>query len=132
MLNTPDNSPRSRCKKPVSATSSSASGTSASTPLDCGSVGVGGPCSRPKLGSTSDVNSDSGSVTSVTSMASATSATSATSSSPCKEKNAGASAATAASSSSSSNKSKTMTLGHKTKLKQIWGKVNQIARGKPG
>ena len=122
MLNTPDSSPRSRCKKTASTASS---GTSASSPAECGSVSGGGVCPRPKLGSTSDVNSDSGSVTSVASVASATSATSANSSSPCKEKNSSASTA-------SSNKSKTMTLGHKTKLKQIWGKVNQIARGKPG
>jgi Rap guanine nucleotide exchange factor 2 len=64
-------------------------------------------------GSSSDVHSDSGSAGH-------------TCPSPCKDK------AALIGSKSAGGSGGFMTLGHKTKLKQIWGKVNQMARGKPG
>ena len=85
MLNTPDNSPRQRGKKSDSKPS--------------------------RVGSSSDVNSESGS--------------SSTCPSPCKDKS------TLISTKSSAGGG-FMTLGHKTKLKQILGKFNQMTRGKPG
>ena len=71
-------------------------------------------------GSSSDVHSDSSSVNN-------------TCPSPCKDKTSliGA-AATKSGGGGGGGGGGFMTLGHKTKLKQIWGKVNQIARGKPG
>ena len=65
-------------------------------------------------GSSSDVHSDSGSVGNACQ-------------SPCKDKTALIGTKSAAGGSGGF-----MTLGHKTKLKHFWGKVNQIARGKPG
>uniref|UniRef100_A0A0P6DK24 Rap guanine nucleotide exchange factor n=1 Tax=Daphnia magna TaxID=35525 RepID=A0A0P6DK24_9CRUS len=64
-------------------------------------------------GSSSDVHSDSGSAGN-------------SCPSPCKDKTA------LIGSKSAAGGGGFMTLGHKTKLKQIWGKVNQMARGKPG
>ena len=87
MMNTPDNSPRQR--------------------------GKGKTDSKPtRIGSSSDVNSESGS--------------SSTCPSPCKDKSA------LINTKSGSGGGGFMTLGHKTKLKQILGKFNQMTRGKPG
>ena len=81
MLNTPDNSPKVKSKKPAEA----------------GRLHAGGSDARCKVGADCDTVSVASSVASGTS-------------SPCKSK------------ANAAHKGGFMTLGHKTKLKDIWSK----------
>ena len=100
MLNTPDNSPRPRGKK-----------------------SDGKP---NKIGSSSDVNSDSGSIGGSSNSGCP---------SPCKDKTALIGTKSGMGGNAGGGGGGFMTLGHKSKtLKQMlnWGKANLMARGKPG
>ena len=111
MLNTPDSSPRPRGKKSEANNKASSKG------------GGGGGGGSMMGGSASDVNSDAGSICGGSSSNSSCP-------SPCKDK--AALIGTKSGGLGHGGGGGFMTLGHKAKLKQIWGKVNPMARGRQG